>query len=457
MLKLLVVSYAFPPQAEVGALRLAHLCRYLPEYGIQPVVLTVQERFYSNLDRSIPFPREAKVVRTPVSSTPLDLYKRWFVHKETNGPQPGRAVGSPAVKENASAIRKNLIMLLQTPDPYWGWIFPAKAAVDKLVELEKPDAVFSSGPPWASHIVAKHVKLTYGLPWFADYRDPWAHNETIKAMPAWRQWLDLRLEASCVRRTDLIICNTQTIRGVFRKAYPEIPEEKFAVLSNGFAEPEAGESVVAPALPEGRRIMLHTGGLYSTRRVDTFMQAILHLAASRRLNPAEFDVLLLGPADANIQTAGLDVLPEQLQRSFSMFQPAVSWAAAQEIMHRADLLLLFQGTFRAQIPAKFFEYLRTGKPVFAVAEKGALTDLIEETKSGQWADPANVSDIAEKLMLALRMPARSPEAVRKDWDSRFNYQVLTGYLAGWVKRAVGQDQRSEEDMKTVDAAVSKGK
>lgn len=459
MLKLLVISYAFPPQAEVGALRVAHLCRYLPEYGIKPIVLTAQERFYDSLDSSIPFPHEAKVVRTPVSPTPLDLYKRWFVRGNrysTHNGNAGSAAARGATSAGGGAVRKSLLILLQTPDPYWGWIFPARPAVDELIEAEKPDAVFSSAPVWASHLVARYAKKKYGLPWLSDYRDPWAHNETVKRMPKWRQWIDLRLEASCIRRSDLIICNTERIREIFREAYPDLAPERFAVLSNGFAEPELDEESACPDISKEKRVLLHTGGLYSTRRVDTFCRAIVKLAELGRINPAEFDLLLLGPVDSAIRTAAEHALPENIRKTFSLFQPPVGWARAQQIMRQADVLLLFQGSFRVQIPAKFFEYLQTGKPILAITEEGALSKLIEETKSGLWADPGDVADIAEKLLGVLKMPTRSPDEVLHTWSGSFSYRVLTGKLAQWIKAAVEKGVQAEA-VSRIDVAISRGK
>jgi hypothetical protein len=44
--RILVIAHTFPPNAEVGSKRVARFCRYLPEFGIQPIVLTVEERFY---------------------------------------------------------------------------------------------------------------------------------------------------------------------------------------------------------------------------------------------------------------------------------------------------------------------------------------------------------------------------------------------------------------------------
>ena len=52
-MKVLVIAFNFPPDAEVGARRVAGFCRYLPEFGIQPVVLTVEERFYRVRDETV--------------------------------------------------------------------------------------------------------------------------------------------------------------------------------------------------------------------------------------------------------------------------------------------------------------------------------------------------------------------------------------------------------------------
>src|SRR4051812_39709898 len=73
--RLLVVSYAFPPVAEVGSIRIAQLCGYLPDYGIEPIVLTVQEQFHEVIDSSRILPPSMQVVRTRMGSTPMSWYR----------------------------------------------------------------------------------------------------------------------------------------------------------------------------------------------------------------------------------------------------------------------------------------------------------------------------------------------------------------------------------------------
>src|SRR5262245_60300966 len=50
--RLLLVSYHFPPDAEVGAVRAQKLVKYLPRYGWEPLVLTVDPRQYEAHDAS---------------------------------------------------------------------------------------------------------------------------------------------------------------------------------------------------------------------------------------------------------------------------------------------------------------------------------------------------------------------------------------------------------------------
>ena len=108
---------------------------------------------------------------------------------------------------------------------------------------------------------------------------------------------------------------------------------------------------------------------------------------------------------------------------------------------QADLLLIFQGGHVLQIPAKFYEYLSTGKPIFAVAKKGALTNLLEETGSGTWADSEKPEEIAAGLLKALALPALSSEEVQQRWYSRFHYRSLAARLAGSIRELLSSGRK----------------
>src|SRR5262245_17731179 len=75
-MRVLIVSHTFPPDSAVGGLRVARLCRYLPECDIHPFVLTVADGVYESVDPSLGLPSHRKVLRTGSLSPPLGWYPR---------------------------------------------------------------------------------------------------------------------------------------------------------------------------------------------------------------------------------------------------------------------------------------------------------------------------------------------------------------------------------------------
>ena len=73
--KILFIAYHFPPDAAVGALRTQKFVKYLPQYGWQPFVLTVEDRHYSVHDpnRLIDI-KQAIIQRTTFWRSPLQIY-----------------------------------------------------------------------------------------------------------------------------------------------------------------------------------------------------------------------------------------------------------------------------------------------------------------------------------------------------------------------------------------------
>ena len=424
----LFVSYCFPPDAQVGGLRLARFCKYLPEFGLQPIVLTVQERLYETLDHEFPWDRAIRVERTEATATPLQLYRRW----RSPSDQADGSVAAPPKRQGF--LKRHVIALLGTPDRYWGWYLPAVRAGQRLLRQERIVAMVSSGPPWISHLVARRLKLgNPAVRWLADFRDTWAQALVPQEFPGWRKAINRRLEASIVGTADLVICNTDRLLQSFRDSYPALPAEHFFTLTNGFDDAPSLGAVANP--PHGSRLALHLGDIYDGRRIDTFCRALARLWESNRLD-SSWRVKFVGGIDTGVAEAAVRDLPE-VTRGRIQFEPRVGWTRGQETLRAADVLLLFQGGSGLQVPAKFYEYLQTGKPIFAVTERGATTDAIEATGAGLWANPGDPARIAETFLRVLELPSDVQAEVRLQRESRYHYRALTASLAAQV-RAVAQ-------------------
>lgn len=246
-LKVLVIAFNYPPDGEVGARRVAGFCRYLPEYGIQPVVLTVEERFYRVRDETVPVPQGVQVVRTSFDN-PLQWYRRLRFHIRRNRKLSVAQEEVESAVTKSRFLRQQLLTLLDTPDEYWGWYFPAIRAAEKLIHTQPIAAVLSTGPPWTPHLIARHLKKKYHIPWLADFRDPWASDPWRRSVPLWRQRIDGRLEASCLRWADLVLSVTDGMRTEFTEQYPS-SAAKFVTLTNGL---DGSNSIKPRATPEVR-------------------------------------------------------------------------------------------------------------------------------------------------------------------------------------------------------------
>ncbi len=419
-----MIAWSFPPEAEVGALRTARFCRYLPEFGIEPIVLTAGLSFYKDRDATWPVPESVRVERTHVMATPLD----WYADLKKRGAQkpPGSGTGNSHGPQRAAPgfLKRQLLTALQTPDRYWGWYFPAVRAAKKILQREKVDVLFSSGPPWICHLIGRSLKRHSQLPWIADFRDPWAFGATWNQVPSWKQRLDRRLMKSCIREADRVICNTDRFRERLTGAFPRLPQQRFVTITNGIDETSLAQQ---HAEPHSQKLLLHLGSLYGGRRIDTFCHALRDLVATKRVDPRACKVLFVGDMDPSLRAAGEQAAQELVQQNTIEFRARVKWEEAQNILAASDLLLLFFDGPLA-VPAKFYEYLQTGKPILAICKPGALTDALTASGAGIWADPDDSQDIADKILQFCRMQRRPPAEVESSMK-RYRAKTLTTSLA----------------------------
>jgi glycosyltransferase involved in cell wall biosynthesis len=159
------------------------------------------------------------------------------------------------------------------------------------------------------------------------------------------------------------------------------------------------------------------------------------LVKKQELDPSAIKILFIGHTDDSLVTGCREVAGELMDSGMIEFHPRVDREEAARLLWDADLLLAFPGN-RTQIPFKFYEYLSTGKPIFAVAKQGALTEMIAQTGVGICAESDDPSKIAEKFLLSLALPAQSPESIQRRWAERFHFRSLSRQLAHWIQDLV---------------------
>ena len=71
---------------------------------------------------------------------------------------------------------------LRRLSPLGIWLPKAWAACRRAICEHQPDALLTSGPPHLVHLLGRELRNRYGLPWIADFRDPWVAGERLDVL-----------------------------------------------------------------------------------------------------------------------------------------------------------------------------------------------------------------------------------------------------------------------------------
>jgi glycosyltransferase involved in cell wall biosynthesis len=456
MKKALFIAYPFPPLASSGVHRVVRFCRYLGDFGWQPVVLTVTEdaaESYIPRDQSLlaKLPDGLRVYRTGVVKPlePVWKLKRIIaghsrsndVEMKSNGHTNGRLTEAPATPGKLSRFVSKWITNLSIPDDRIGWLPACYGAAKRLVESEAIPLIYTTGFPWSAHITGILLKKRLKKPWIADFRDPWINNPWRKPYPPFRQNIDRKLEYLVMKHADKVIANTDYLRRDFVKRYPNF-SEKFVTITNGFDPADFDGLLEADrhaASQTSRRLCItHAGRFYNQRNPWDFLQALSEVLNDGSIPKADIGVELMGDNSPDlaefIHQKGLDGVVAVL--GDLPHQECVSR------LYRSDVLLLIEPGRTLQVPSKMYEYIRVGKPVFGIVEKESIVaEMFAKNDIGFVSQPNNIKSIKTKLLELYRLykanelaPALKPSLVE-----RFDGKQLTKQLAITMNELLGDE------------------
>lgn len=355
MKKALLIAYHFPPiRVSSGIQRTLSMTRYLRENGWEPVVLTISPRAYEvTSDDQLKDIPEGVVVKRAFG---LDTAR----HFSIAGRYPG---------------------LLALPDRWVSWAPGAVISGLNLIRKEKPDLIWSTYPIATTHLVGLMLNRLSGLPWVADFRDSMTEEHYPTDKNRWKayRWIEKRV----VERAAKVVFTAPGALRMYRDRYPGVDESRFAVIPNGFDEEifQAAEQKIYTATAKSGDEpiqLLHSGILYPSERDPTqFFDALGELKANGDIDEKKLMIILRATAHDSLYQP---MLKERNLEDIVFLEPGVSYEEALSEMMNVDGLLLFQATnCNHQIPAKLYEYFRTGKPLIALTdEQGDTARTIRE-------------------------------------------------------------------------------
>ncbi len=404
----IILAYSWPPDANVGAVRPVYLARQLALSGWHPIAMTVKERYYDLINNSgIAGSDSAIVIRTRCIPNIRHVYlwmKRiiaWFSGGKTTENLaaslgvPGNE-GPGSCESAPSWLKKTILSLLYTPDEFLGWLPFAVVSSLKACRNYKAQCLISTGPPFTSHLVALLLKNIYGIAWVADFRDPWAWNETSSVLTSGiSDRINHWLERAVMRRADRIVCVTAAMTEMYRKLYPDLPENKWITITNGYDMEEFAE--LTPVVKSDRFTISYVGSFDFSRTPALMLKAVRELIEEGTIDKQKVNLRFVGPCQHVAERPLLEVIAEHgLSEVADVIGFVPRTEALREVLH-SDMLLLLGGTQRLSVAAKTYEYMAAGKPILAIVEEGATADIIRQARVGRVVAPQDLESAKQAI------------------------------------------------------------
>lgn len=370
MKNVLIVAFHFPPMGgSSGGLRSLKFTKYLAEHGWQPTVLTVNPRVYDQLDESglNAIPENVRIIR---------------------------AFGLDAKKH--LSIKSRYPRSLATPDRWISWALGAVPAGLNAIRKHKIDAIFSTYPIATTVLIGLILQRLAKRPWIADFRDPMTE-ENYPPDPRTRsiyQWI----EAQAMQHASRIVFTTDATRKDQELRHPIIRNGKSIVISNGYDEDDFRHLEANAPRDAGAPVRLVHGGVIYPEDRDPrpFFGAIRKLRDTAVIAKENTKIELRG--------SGLGDSFQAMVREYCIddivhFMPSIPYRESLSDAAAADGLLVLQGqSCDRQIPAKVYEYLRIGNPIFSLTTQSGETAKVLDCAGGATiVDISNEEEIARAL------------------------------------------------------------
>lgn len=336
MKRVLLVAYYTPPLGLSGVMRVTKFAKFLPEFGWEVLLLTVKDVAYYAYDPALVEDlREAKVFRT-ASLDPNRVLRLLGVKTIKGGGETGQTFkGTP---QGAATFFRQFFF----PDSKVGWLPFAVRTGKKVIAQFQPKVIFASAPPWTALLVGEKLSRWSGLPFVADFRDPWPGG--FEESPSGQKRRLMRLRERILQQARLVMAVNQ---GTAR-----LVGERVEVLENGF---DPDDFKAAPEQLKGFSI-LYAGNLWHQEQtLSEVVQGLVDIPDARLYIAGGVSAEVRHRFENNPQVRFLGVVSHQ--RAVSLMKGAQ--------------VLLYLGKPGQPVGLKLYEYLGSGKPIVVWADEAS--------------------------------------------------------------------------------------
>ena len=395
MKRVLIISYYWPPTGGSGVQRWVKFAKYLPAEGWQPVIYTPENPEQLAVDASLEaeVPTEAEIIRRRIVE-PYEMYKKLLRKsghsKEAVEVNPVNAQNKSFLQKVAMWIRGNFFR----PDPRCLWIRPSVRFLKKYLKEHPVDLIVSTGPPQSMHMIGRKLARETGLPWIADFRDPWTkifyfkHLSMTRATERWHH----KMEKKVLDDATSVVAVSPLVQQDFQ-AMTQTPVE---LITNGFDECDFHQEPfkMAEGGPQQLFTITHTGLFAADGNPTVLWEVLAEKCRTCEKFRKSLRINLIGKTDEQIIKAAHDAgLGDNVYDLGYQHH-----ARAVDEQRKASLLILplrKEPEYKAVLPGKLFEYMASYRPILGIGQPdGAMSMILDSTKTGvvfDWEDKVAIA------------------------------------------------------------------
>ena len=405
--KLLIITYYWPPAGGPGVQRWLKFVKYLPDFGIQPIVYVPENPTYPIIDEKLvkEVSDDTIVLKQPIFE-PYQLAS--FLSKNKTKKISSGII--PNAKKQSFLdkfflwIRGNLFI----PDARVYWVKPSVAYLKQYIQEHNIDTIVTSGPPHSLHLIGLELKEKLGVQWLADFRDPWTtigYHKELK-LSGFAANKHKTLEHKVLNTADTIIVTSKTTKTEFE----QLTTKPIAVITNGYDV----EKINKVNLDE-KFSLAHIGSFLSERNPLILWECLSELIRENPTFASHFELKLIGAVSQVV----LDTISNYNLNSYLTNLGYLSHEEAVAQQRKSQVLLLIEinsEETKSIIPGKLFEYMVSERPIIAIGPEGSdFSEIISSTNTGVFLN------YAEKEQL---------KAVIVDYYAQFLEGKLQSYAVG---------------------------
>ncbi len=397
------------------------------QFGWEPVVHAPENANYPIIDpttfNDIPPGTEVLKTRAPEPFAVFNLLKGKKKDEKVQDVFLVRDKEPGIIDKLAVWVRGNFFI----PDARMLRINPSVKDLLEYIKKHPVDAIISTGPPHSSHRIAYQLKKATGLPWIADFQDPWTQIDYFEKfmLTPYARNKHKRQEKEVLTTADRVVAVSKS----WSQDFAALGAKNVSAITMGYDDDDF--TGVQPVETQ-KFVISHFGTLGLDRNPQKLWKILAQLAKENKQFGNDLQIVLAGVVDFTIFE---EIESQGLKNNLLNLNQLTKEKVVQWMLASGMLLLLHNKGYgeyntKGRIPAKLFEYMGSARPILALGETDSdVAQILTESNTGLTIEYENETAIKDAVLKYYHAWKNKTQMFQPAGIEQYSFRNLAGRMA----------------------------